>query len=223
MTETTVAWFHSLTESVAGLGSAAREYRTAAQAVRIASWHLDPVRLLPADGSVRVIGSDRLRPHDDAVTQLGALYGDLGYRVRKLYENAALAYAYGTATVLAAVLAGDEPAHVALGRRDGRYVLPRGPLPDFREPLTAWKDNESLAARREDLVERENAAAIADEFAHYADLADYDVSDLTAASKLAAGLADTACAYGELAESALHFVLLNADGQRHDRGLKRLP
>lgn len=220
MAQQTAAWFHSLTESISALGAAAREYRTAAQAARIAAWHIDPFRLLTVDGAVRVIGRDHLRPHDDAVMQLGAVYGDLGYRVRKLYENAALAYAYGTATALTAVLNGDEPPYVALGRRDGLYEVPSGPLPDLREPLGSWKDNHRFTACREDLVERENAAAIANDLAFYEDLADYEACDLSDVSRFASGLADTACAYGELAESALHFMVLTAranDSAKEDK------
>jgi hypothetical protein len=208
MPKPTAPWFHSLTESVYALGAAAREYRTANQAARTASWHIDPLRLLPVDGTVSVVDRDYIRPHDDAVWKIGDLYSELGSRTKKLYENAALAYAYGTTAVLVSVLKGERPSHIELGRGDGLYVLPPIPLPDLSEELGNWRDSQGLSALRQNVAERECAVAAVNDLLSCEDLADYESADMTHASEVAAGLADSAYAYGEQAESALHFALI---------------
>ncbi|MFI6084592.1 hypothetical protein ACIBBB_27070 [Streptomyces sp. NPDC051217] len=210
MTSDTIPWFHSLTDSVHALGAAAREYRAANQAARVASWHIDPARLLPVDGSVHVPGRDFVRPHDDALLKLGDLYSDLASNTQDLYENAALAYAYGTIAAVRSVLAGERPPHVELGRRNGRYDLPEGALPEINGALGQWTGASDLARLREHVIERRRARALVSDFEFYEDLADYETAELTAASACAAGLADSAYAYGAAAESALHFVLLTS-------------
>lgn len=211
MSKPTIAWFHSLTESVFALGAAAREYRTANQAVRVASWHTDPIRLLPVDGTLSVPGAHFVRPHDDALWRLGDLYTELESRTKDLFENTALAYAYGTAAALQSVLKGERPAAVEMRRdRRGAYVPPDGLLPDLREALDNWVGSNRLADLRHDLINREHACGVAEDFAACDDLADHEAYELTSASEFAVGLADAAYAYGEHAESALHFLLIAA-------------
>ncbi|MGW6743064.1 hypothetical protein ACWGDX_20450 [Streptomyces sp. NPDC055025] len=209
----TLAWFDSLTASVHALGAAAREYRTANQAAQASAWHTDPTRLLPINGAVRIPGRDVVRPQHDALWRLGELYGDLRSSTKKLYENAAQAYAHGTATAVRSVLSGGRPPYVELDRRDGRYVLPVASLPDMREALSRWTGSKRLAELRQQVIEREHAQAVVADFAFYEDLADCAAAEITRASERAAGLADCAYAYGETAESALHFVLLTATSQ----------
>lgn len=208
MPNPTVAWFDSLTASAQALGAAAREYRTAAQTARIASWNTDPARLLPLNGAASVTGRDFVRPHHDAVWTLGKLFGGLRAETEKLYENAAQAYAYGTVTAVVSALRGEHPTHIELRRRDGRYVLPAGPLPDLGEPLADWSRGERLAALRQQVIEREHARAAVAEFEFFEDLGDCGAAELTEARERASGLGDSSYAYGEAAESALHFVLL---------------
>ncbi|WP_255954609.1 hypothetical protein [Streptomyces odontomachi] len=212
----TAPWFHSLTESVHALDIAAREYRTAHQAATVAAWNLEPARLLPLDGLVNVPERHYVSPHDDAVTKLTDAYRSLETHTRKLYENTAPAYAYGTASVLQAVLLGERPSHIALSRRDGLYVRPAPCLPDLSTELRDWPDVHRLIALRQDVIERERAAAVVQDWSFYADLADCQDPDLTAATNLAAGLADTAFAYGETAESALHHTLMTARSDQLD-------
>ncbi|MGP8300179.1 hypothetical protein ACTPOK_20060 [Streptomyces inhibens] len=205
-----VAWFHSLADSVFALGAAAREYRTANQAARVAAWNADPFRLVPAEGALKVPGKGSIRPHDDALTRLARLYGDLESRAKDLYENTALAYAYGTAGALQSVLKGETPPYVQLRRHDGRYVLHDSLLPDLRDALAEWSGNERLAALRESVASRECADAFANGLAASQYLADREAADLAKASEFATGLADCAYAYGEQSESALHFLLMAA-------------
>ncbi|MGW6772001.1 hypothetical protein ACWGBX_16495 [Streptomyces sp. NPDC055037] len=210
MPKPTPAWFDTLTASVHALGAAAREYRTAHQTACTASWHVDPTRVLPVNGKLSVLERDFVRPQDDALWRLGELYGDLRDATKKLYENTAQAYAYGTATVVQSVLNGARPPHIVLGRRDGCYVLPAGSLPDMQDGLSRWTGSERLASLRQRVLEQECALAYVSDLAFYEDLADYECAELAHASERAAGLADSAYAYGEAAESALHFVLLAA-------------
>ncbi|MEU9333097.1 hypothetical protein AB0D49_08015 [Streptomyces sp. NPDC048290] len=205
----TRAWFHSLAESVSALGAAVREYRAAHAAARVTSWHIHPLRVLSAEGTVRVLGRDHIRPHDDALLRLGDLSKEMETRIEKLYEDAALAYAYGTSSAVLAVVQGGRPSHLALGRRDGLYERPAASLPDLREHLGHWARSARLASLRQRLTERERAAVTVRELSFFADLADYESAETTEAAALAAGLADSAYAYGELAETALHHVLIS--------------
>lgn len=198
MADISAAWFMSLTESVSSLGMAAREYRVAHRSAQTTAWQVDPARVLPLDGSVSVPGStDFVRPHDEALWQLGEAYRTLGSRLHGLYENTALAYAHGTAEVLQVVLNGDCPRYVVLGHRDSVYAPGRGDLPDLSEALGAWVGASRLAELRLDVQQRELP---------------HDPSDDTSAT--GNGLADSAFAYGELAERALHFLLLAASSNR---------
>lgn len=51
MTSTTIPWFETLTDSVAALGAAAREARTAHRAARAAGAQCSLDRLRPVDGA----------------------------------------------------------------------------------------------------------------------------------------------------------------------------
>ncbi|MBT2507075.1 hypothetical protein J7I98_14495 [Streptomyces sp. ISL-98] len=204
----TPVWFHSLTESVYALGAAAREYRIADQAARIARWNTDPTRLLPVDGVLSAPGPDFFRPHDDALWQLGELYRDLESRTKRLYENTALAYAHGTAAVLESVLKGECPRYVGLSHSHGRYTVPGEPLPDLREALGEWAGSQRLAGLRDEVLKRERAHAAVNGLDWLDDLVGDEVAEVDSSPQFAAGLADSAYAYGESAESALHFLLL---------------
>ncbi|TFI30687.1 hypothetical protein [Streptomyces sp. 4R-3d] len=208
MTNDTIVWFQTLTDGVHALGAAAREYWAANEAARVASWHVDPARLLPVDGSLHVLGRDFVRPHDDALLKLGDLYSDLRSSAQGLYENASLAYAYGAISAVRSVVAGERPPYVELGRRDGRYELPKGSLPEMNRALGQWAGAEKLAGLRERVIERERARALVSDFEFYEDLSECDSPELTAASACAAGLAESAYAYGEAAQAALHFALV---------------
>ncbi|MFE7131920.1 hypothetical protein ACFVIM_13755 [Streptomyces sp. NPDC057638] len=209
MANTTV-WFHSLTESVASLGAAARELAAARQMARVASWHTDPMRLLPVEGSVGVPGRYYVSPHDHAVSQLRDLYSGLESSTTELYENTALAYAYGAAQAVAAIHEGARPTHVELHRRDDRFVPPLTGIPDLREALGAWDGIEELALLRDRLTTRERAAVTAREYAFFADLVDHGCAEALNAHDIADGLGDSAYAYGAAAERALHHLLISA-------------
>lgn len=208
MPNPTTPWFDTLTASVQALGAAAREYRMAERAAHSALWNTDPTRLLPLNGAVSVPGRDFIRPQHEALHQLRSLHTEMYERTKALYENTAQAYAHGAAAALYSVLVGERPEYVELAHNDGCYVRPTGALPDLRTLLNEWAGSDRLATLREQVIEREHARAIVTDFEFFEDLAGCVVTEWSRASEQAAGLADSAHAYGETAESALHFVLL---------------
>ncbi|MEU5424314.1 hypothetical protein AB0H73_01710 [Streptomyces olivoreticuli] len=214
MPHPTIAWFDSLTESVAALGAAARETRFANQAARAALWAVEPGRLQSVNGLLSVPGKYMIRPHDVALGQLQGLCRAHQSGTAALYENMARAYAYGTATALLSVIKGEQPQFVELWRDEaGQYSTPFSLLPDFQEALGHWTGIDRLNALRWEVDSREHAADVADAFAQCEELADYESADLTEARALVAGLADSWCAYGEQAEAALHFLLTSGESQ----------
>lgn len=193
MSHTTIAWFDSLTASVFALGAAARETRLARQAAEVATWNVEPARLRAAVGDVNIRGEYRISPQDVALSQIRGLCRAYQSVTADLYENLALAYAYGTAGALLAVVKGYRPRYVEL-RRDQteHYELPDEPLPDFRGDLGNWTGQRRLALLRSHVGARRTAR-------------------YTGQSEGAlAGLADCAYAYGEQAEMALHHLLLTS-------------
>ncbi|GAA0462606.1 hypothetical protein ACFQ2B_37315 [Streptomyces stramineus] len=193
MSHTTIAWFDSLTASVFALGAAARETRLARQAAQVATWHIEPARLRAVIGDVNISGEYRISPQDVALNQIRGLCRAYQSVTTDLYENLALAYAYGTAGALLAVVKGYRPRYAELRRdRTERYELPDGPLPDFRGDLGNWSGQRRLALLRSQVGARRTAR-------------------YTGPSEgTPTGLADCAYAYGEQAEMALHHQLLSA-------------
>ncbi|MGW6310315.1 hypothetical protein [Streptomyces niveus] len=208
MTKPTAPWFDTLTASVLALGAASREYRMAERAARDALWNTDPTRILPTSGAVSVPGRNVVRPHHDALRQLRSLQTEMHERTKTLYENAAEAYAHGAAAALHSVLLGERPEYVELRRRGSCYVRPTVPLPDLRALLGEWAGSGRLATLREQMVVQDRARAVVADFEFFEDLAGCVIPEWSHASDQAAGLADSAHAYGETAESALYFVLL---------------
>ncbi|MFI5703649.1 hypothetical protein ACIA78_26830 [Streptomyces xanthochromogenes] len=205
-----IPWFHSLTQSVAALGLAAREYGMAAQSARLAAWSVDSARLAVVPGTVSVRGRHYLSPYDDSVRQLSELHTEVERQIRDLYENAALAYAYGTAAVVTSVREGRCLSHVELGRIDGRYVIPKEPLPHFGGALDEWLGGPYLGLLRDIVIEHVRAKKEIRERDFFEDLADCESTQFAEVSELASGLADSAMTYGEHVERALHFVLVGA-------------
>ncbi|MFD4766995.1 hypothetical protein [Streptomyces niveus] len=208
MTKPTATWFDTLTASVQALGAASREYGMAERAAHHALWNMDPTRVFPVAGAVSVPGRNVVRPHHDALRQLRALHTEMHERTKTLSENAAEAYAHGAAAALHSVLLGERPEYVELRRRGDSFVQPTAALPDLRALLGAWAGSGRLATLREQVAERKHARAVVADFEFFEDLAGCVIPEWSHASDQAAGLADSAHAYGETAESALYFVLL---------------
>ncbi|MEV8404278.1 hypothetical protein AB0R12_00330 [Streptomyces niveus] len=208
MSKPTAPWFDTLTASVQSLGAASREFRMAERAARDALWNTDPTRILPTSGAVSVPGRNFVRPHHDALRQLRSLHTEMHERTKRVYESAAEAYAHGAAAALHSVLLGERPEYVELRRRGDSFVQPTAALPDLRALLGEWAGSGRLATLREQMVEQDRARAVVADFEFFEDLAGCVIPEWSHASDQAAGLADSAHAYGETAESALYFVLL---------------
>ncbi|OII67463.1 hypothetical protein [Streptomyces sp. CC77] len=210
MSKTASAWFHSITDSVFALGAAAREFRAAHEAARLASWNTDRTRLQYVEGEVSVPElTTRTQPHDHAVWLIHDHCSAHERRLGGLYEGSARTYAYGTASAVLAVLDGRRPRHVELRRSGlGTYTVPGGRLPDLQPRLERWAGCRQLSALHQAVLDHEHAAAAAEQDADSEGvLTDHEAAALTRTSTYATGTADALYAYGEAAERALHFAL----------------
>ncbi len=197
MPDITPEWHLTLLESVHALGAASRELRDAHQHARHTGRTADPARVIPVPGLIAVPGGQPVRPHDEALWQLSDLYLVLEHHTRDLYENAALGYAHGTATAIAAVLRSERPRHVQLPRdRGGNYPVTADDLPDLSDSLTTEAGARDLADLRTRLIAYERAQ---------------DSEEAEAETEFSTALADAAYAYGERAERALHHLIRFAD------------
>ncbi|MFJ3769485.1 hypothetical protein ACIPQJ_30410 [Streptomyces sp. NPDC090082] len=215
MTHKPLPWFESLTDSAFALGAAGRETRTAHQAaqVAVAQYDLDRVRLL--DGTVTIPGppSFPVRPHDRAVMGIGKALQECRDRMERLYTDAALSYAYGTAWAILRVLDGQEPPRVELGlTAEGHLTIPSdlAPIPPVIKGLDRWRDNARFEKARERWWQCDSAGEYATALDEQDYLADHEATEMHQAYDEARGLADAAYAYSVLAESALRFSLLGA-------------
>ncbi|MFF6774762.1 hypothetical protein ACFY8W_14525 [Streptomyces sp. NPDC012637] len=212
MSTKTLPWFETLTDSVFALGAAARETLTARQAAQAAAaqYDLDRVRLL--DGEITVPGRfSPSRPHDRAVMGIGKALQECRDRMERLYTDAALGYAYGTAWAILRVLDGQEPPRVELGlTAEGGLIIPAqlAPIPPVIEGLGRWRDNAKFEKARQRWWGCDSAGEYASALDDQDYLTDHDAYEMHQAFAEASGMADAAYAYGVLAESALRFTLL---------------
>ncbi|MFI8792262.1 hypothetical protein [Streptomyces sp. NPDC055105] len=210
-------WFESLTDSVLALGAAARETRAAARAAELADAAYDVDRLRPVDGELHLdshpTGSVPFRPHDAALFAIGDAHMKHAFTMQRLYANAALGYAYGTAWAILRVLEGERPPAVWLGRSDeGAYYVPGElcPVPPLVPQLERWCDYPKLVAARDRWAHCEQAGLFAECLDEQPHISDHDAGQLHVALDTAAGSPDAAYTYGELAESGLRFALPTA-------------
>ncbi|MFE5521405.1 hypothetical protein ACFQ9Q_27320 [Streptomyces virginiae] len=217
MTRTTMPWFETLTDSVSALGAAAREARTAHRAAQAAASHYNLDRLAHVDGAITVPGRSSTipaRPHDRVLFKIGTSCGEHERRMADLYEDAAVAYAYGAAWAIHRVLDGRQPPLVELGRTsDGRTAIPDEvfPYPSAFKGLDRWNEHQRFERARGELERLGDLWT----YVHGPDEPDipdtFDPLDVT--DKLEA-FPDAAFAFGRIAESALTFALLD---HRHPR------
>ncbi|BBA99473.1 hypothetical protein RVR_6106 [Actinacidiphila reveromycinica] len=198
MPATTPEWHLSLLDSVRALAAATEELRAAHQHARHTARTADPARIIPVPGLLTVPGNaEPVRPHDEALWQLSDLYMVLEHHTHGLYENAALGYAHGTANAMSAVLRAEHPHHAELPRdRNGNYRLTADDLPDLSDSLTAQAGARDLTDLRTRLIACEQAQ---------------DTEEDDVETELSTVLADTAHAYGQHAERALHHLIHYAD------------
>ncbi|WP_406302126.1 hypothetical protein OHA61_06200 [Streptomyces sp. NBC_00885] len=207
---TTPVWFESLTDSVYALGAAVREAQRAARAAELARDSYDLDRLRPVDGQVRIDGRDPggvpFRPHDDALFAIGDVHREQAGKLRSLYMQSAMGYAYGTAWAILRVLDGQQPDAVQLGRTaEGNYVIPGElcPVPPLMPGLQRWNDYPKFVQAHTRWLICEEAALFAEYLDDQRQLSDHEAGELHEALDTATGVPDAAYAYGLLAESAL--------------------
>jgi hypothetical protein len=212
-------WFEHLTDSLRGLGEAAREWQIADRAAVLAEAHMQMERRTLHEGkTTHQPGPDtqgwarqsRTRtPHADAFFTLHRIYMEQRFRTRREYHQAAMLFASGAAWAIKQVQAGERP-HQVVFDLDG-YERPE-PMPHaYRiEGLDRYSNARKLKAAYERLLSMEMAAEHAEEIAGRDDheVTERDAADMWDAADAARGMEDAAYAYGLLAERALQFVLL---------------
>lgn len=212
-------WFEHLTDSVRGLGEAAREWQLADRAAVLAEAHMQLERRTLHEGkTTHQPGPDtqgwarRVRtrtPHADVFFTLQRIYMEHRFRTRREYRQAALLYVSGAAWAIARVRAGEQPDRVVFDL-DG-YETP-APVPHAYkiEDLGNYVHARKVERAYQRLLSMEMAYEHAEEIAGRDDheVTERDASDMWDAADAARGLEDAAYAYGLLAEEALGFVLL---------------
>ncbi|MFJ4322212.1 hypothetical protein ACIP3A_03700 [Streptomyces tricolor] len=207
MTQRTLPWDDSLTDSVYALGAAARECQTAHQAAVIAKEHvhLDRIKLLDGTVDRRHPGyTTEQEPHLTVLSQIGTIQLNTKHQLQRLYTEAALAYAHGANWAVRQVQSGEQPAHVAF-TVDATGASDFGPLPELK--LDRYAGEAALERARRAYERCLAAGAEAEDIDRQAYIADHEASAMHAALDIAAGLADAAYAYGVQAERALSFAL----------------
>lgn len=157
-------WQLSLEDSVYALGAAAREYQRAYGLAVLATEGMEVDRLRLHDGLTETqhpgYRGDGM-PHMQAVASIGRRYMDLEHELRRDYELAAGAYAWGAHWAAQEILAGRTPARVRL-TRDEDGALVRAFQPDLTVP-DSWRDaarfSELRAAMHRAETDTEAAAA----------------------------------------------------------------
>ncbi|MGP3685411.1 hypothetical protein ACTVZO_11990 [Streptomyces sp. IBSNAI002] len=210
MPRTAMPWFETLTDSVSALGAAAREARIAHRAAQAASEQYNPDRLRPVDGAITIPGRQSGvpdRPHDRALFEIGASHRAHERRMTELCDNTAAAYAYGAAWAIHRVLDGQQPPLVELGRKpDGRTAIPDEllPVPPAFKGLDRWSGHQRFEHARRELERLGNLWDCIGLDEH--DFPDgFNIADTLEDLE---GFPDAAFLYGQIAESALTFTLL---------------
>lgn len=209
-TPTTAAtWWTTLHDGMVALRAAATEGRRAYRAAQDAVADVDLDRLRLEEGAVMVSGAVsgstvRRRPHSRTLRAIGDVYHDAETRLERVFEQAAMAYAYGVTWATEQVLEGEQPARITLPIDtfgDVPYTLP-----NFGERLDRWSGVERLTRLREDLERCLRADEIAGELASRDYMTEQEAAEMHAALHVAEGLPDAAFAYAQAAEGALAFA-----------------
>ncbi|MFF4427116.1 hypothetical protein ACFY04_41330 [Streptomyces sp. NPDC001549] len=222
MTRTTMPWFETLTDSVTALGAAALEAQRAWQAAQITTHHYDCLRVRPLEGTVtdpgRHQGLPPVHPYEGMIAVLETFHMTHEHGLRKVFITAALSYGYGAAWAIQQVIEGHQPEAVELTvRGPGCFVIPDGlvPVPPAMPSLDGWPGAKRFEQARQRMETADVAGEYAADLADEDYLADHEASAMHDAETAASDLPDAAFAYGQLAESALRYALLDT---RHKHG-----
>ncbi|REE62165.1 hypothetical protein BX257_4778 [Streptomyces sp. 3212.3] len=219
-------WYEDLEDSVRALGETAREYQLAHTAATTLLAGVEYERRRLHDGKVSLTPRSpwdgrpqapvTREPHADAVFDLAAVYRDHALKMRELYEHAALLYASGCAWAIRTVQQDANPNGVNFQMGTDHKADP-GPLEI--KGLVQYVDSQALADAYVRLMECLGAGYIAEDLDGREYLADHEASQLHDALEQAAGTADAAYAYGQLAEAAVTFALV---GQRRQHARREV-
>ncbi|MER7874857.1 hypothetical protein ABTY63_15040 [Streptomyces solisilvae] len=213
---TTVTWWNTLHDGVVALRVAAAEARRAYRAAQHACGDVEMDRLRLETGVVMVSGTVpgttvRRRPHERALRAIADVHHDAETRLERVYEQAAMAYAYGVTWATDQVLEGEHPARITLPI-DTFGDVPYA-LPDFGERLDRWAGVEKFTRLREDLERCLRADEIAADLASRDYVTEQEAAEMHEALHAAASLPDAAFAYAQAAEEALAFAYAAAAAQ----------
>ncbi|MFE4330143.1 hypothetical protein ACFRQM_11955 [Streptomyces sp. NPDC056831] len=209
-------WTESLFDSVYALYETALEYQTAHRAAQVAVQTVEVERRQLHEGRVALRGlqgrddatyyrTRRTSPHANAVFDLHGLYSRTERELHRSYEEAALLYASGAAWAVASVQGDETPALVEFNTgQDGNPVHHRLSITG----LERYAGSQELASAYGQVCARMNAAEYAEDLAGRDYVTDHEAGEMHHAIGIAMGLADTAFAYGLLAQRAVSFVLL---------------
>ncbi|OKK06439.1 hypothetical protein AMK26_10500 [Streptomyces sp. CB03234] len=209
----TLHWTDSLTDSVYALWETATEYRTAYLHAYLARHNAEFDRRRIHDGVIGICRRlndrgdtrhHRRAPHFHALSLISDAYRRAERELQQRYEDAALLYASGAAWAIASVQRSETPPVVEFTEADGQLAHHGLEI----SGLDRYAGAHALRVAYQDLAVKLGAAGYAEDLAAREYLADHEAGELHAALDDAAGIADAAYAYGQLAHKALHFVLL---------------
>ncbi|WP_326677664.1 hypothetical protein [Streptomyces sp. NBC_01237] len=209
-------WTESLFDSVYALYETAREYQTAHRAAQVAVQTVDVDRRKLHEGRVALRGlrgradadyyrTRRTSPHEKAVFGLYGLYSRSESELRHRYDEAAHLFASGAAWAVGAVQGGETPDVVEFNT-DEASAPTRHQL--SITGLGRYAGAGELTAAYDQWYAHMCAAEYAEDLAGRDYVSDHEAGQMHDAIGSALGLADSAFAYGLLAQRAVSFVLL---------------
>ncbi|WP_060952420.1 hypothetical protein [Streptomyces hygroscopicus] len=213
---TTVTWWNTLFDSMVALRAAAGEARRAYRAAQHSAGDVVLDRLRLEEGTVMVSGAVsgttvRRRPHERALRAIADVHHDAETRLERVYEQAAMAYAYGVTWATEQVIEGEQPVRITLPIDDFGDVPYT--LPDFGERLDHWAGVGKFTRLREDLERCLQADEIAADLASRDYVTEQEAGEMHDALQAAEGLPDAAFEYALAAEGALTFAYTAAAAQ----------
>ncbi|WP_069737439.1 hypothetical protein [Streptomyces sp. EN27] len=205
-------WTESLFDSVYALYKTAHEYQLAHRATQLLAAQAEFDRHKPHEGRIALEGHSAgygrpimKEPHPDALFALLRVYGDAASEMHRRYEEAALLFASGAAWAIRSIQLGHTPPVVSF--QTDQYDNPVQHRLSITG-LTNYAGAPALGRAYEQLARRLSAADHAVHLAEQGDLADHEAGEFHDAVDTAMGIADSAYAYGLLAQRAVNFVLL---------------
>ncbi|MEV6471571.1 hypothetical protein [Streptomyces sp. NPDC051657] len=212
MPEKTQHWTESLFDSVYAMYETAREYQLAHHAAQLLAAQAQFERHKPHEGRIALEGHGAgygrpimKEPHPDALFALLRVYSEAATEMHRLYEESSLLFASGAAWAVRSIQLGHTPPVVAF--QTDQYDNPVEHRLSITG-LTNYAGANALDAAYEQLAHRLAASEHAVHLSGQGDLLDHEAGELHDAVDTAMGIADSAFAYGLLAQRSLNWALL---------------